>query len=713
MNNSRAQALRSVNDVMSDRTDFHVPDYQRGYKWTTDNVYKLLEDIDRFTLQGGMSYYCLQNITLLAVKENGKERMQVIDGQQRLTTIFVIMSYFKFKTFIDGFALNLTYDARQEITGRFLEEIRNDSFWSGLHDLLTGQNLLNKENESHRFSSDILADVFDKQLAEWKKEGKTDRNHSDIFHLFCAASTVVKYFAQRSDQDQREFVKKLREQVKLIWNQVVGGGDEAEVFSQINGFRVPLDGADLLRAIFITDVVRQTVRGGEIEREVRIGEERLRLGLELDEMNAWWSNPRHADYFAMFDSDVSDVNASFDVIRYPINHLYKLFVASKGENEIRLEYFESNEMGVVSLYREIRSLHAILKDWYDDPIIYHYAGYLRGQGSIKFTDICDLLKKPAESRKDLYEEIKDMMFSVWHDKDEDEKSERKRSHEAFESTRNSITNNGHNWYDDDSALLKRTLILLDVIAVTKKPSEEVLKGSTPLRNPLTDHLDASFFTCKNEDKEHVFPQTPIGGQALTNLDALNKCLKDNWGLIEKNFKVELSDDGKQKGTLDDEWKAYWESFEAVNSLGRDSFPLLNLKKDDLKWLLADNKRAFDETKKRINGFIAKICGIDLNSIGNIVLLDRSINRSYGNDFYPRKRRVILRSYRDQKSIRLHTRAVFAKEFVADIEDEKADLAAELDVWDQKSIEANRKYIADEIEAFFFGDIKKEVENVTK
>ena len=64
---------------------FFVPSYQRGYRWGKDEVTRLLDDI----YQNGKKNYCLQPIV---VRNNG-DSYELIDGQQRLTTLYLIYKY--------------------------------------------------------------------------------------------------------------------------------------------------------------------------------------------------------------------------------------------------------------------------------------------------------------------------------------------------------------------------------------------------------------------------------------------------------------------------------------------------------------------------------------------------------------------------------------------------------------------------------------------
>lgn len=73
---------------------FVIPSFQRGYRWDDTQITALLEDLDEFQAKsrGKDTYYCLQPVVVVPDGENG-DRFIVIDGQQRLTTIFLLLSY--------------------------------------------------------------------------------------------------------------------------------------------------------------------------------------------------------------------------------------------------------------------------------------------------------------------------------------------------------------------------------------------------------------------------------------------------------------------------------------------------------------------------------------------------------------------------------------------------------------------------------------------
>ena len=83
--------LKYVDDLIKEEIRFAVPDYQRGYKWTTENINELLTDI--ITLKDGEEY-CLMPIIVRPTKDKeGKDIIEIVDGQQRLTTLKLIIDY--------------------------------------------------------------------------------------------------------------------------------------------------------------------------------------------------------------------------------------------------------------------------------------------------------------------------------------------------------------------------------------------------------------------------------------------------------------------------------------------------------------------------------------------------------------------------------------------------------------------------------------------
>src|SRR5680860_480715 len=65
---------------------------------------------------------------------------------------------------------------------------------------------------------------------------------------------------------------------------------EEKIFGNLNSKRIPLDGADLVRAVLITRVAKEEgKREADIKNIVRVNERRVKIGWQLDQINNWWS----------------------------------------------------------------------------------------------------------------------------------------------------------------------------------------------------------------------------------------------------------------------------------------------------------------------------------------------------------------------------------------------------------------------------------------
>ena len=130
---------------------FFIPDYQRGYKWEKDQIYALLKDLWRYFNSGkNDGFYCLQPIVVKACTEevvnkyalpdlsnlepyaeDDKEKdgprndvwYEVIDGQQRLTTIRILIAFHIARNFANDIPYELRYATREGLHEIFENQI--------------------------------------------------------------------------------------------------------------------------------------------------------------------------------------------------------------------------------------------------------------------------------------------------------------------------------------------------------------------------------------------------------------------------------------------------------------------------------------------------------------------------------------------------------------------------------------------------------------
>lgn len=105
---------KSIGDLFlgSEQTTYQIPIYQRNYAWSEDEIKTLVSDVyDALTKNDGLPYY----IGTLVTYKRGDSSYEVIDGQQRLTTIYLMLLALKDLKLLAQetvFSSQLTYMAR-------------------------------------------------------------------------------------------------------------------------------------------------------------------------------------------------------------------------------------------------------------------------------------------------------------------------------------------------------------------------------------------------------------------------------------------------------------------------------------------------------------------------------------------------------------------------------------------------------------------------
>jgi hypothetical protein len=590
-------SIDSIFGRFSNNKIFHIPEYQRGYKWSSQQIRQLLDDIKNFeTVESGDIFYCLQNITL--VEKNGN--LNVVDGQQRLTSIALLLAFLGEQ---DKVKQRIKYAIREE-SNEFLQTI-----------------LENPESQITEITSSEDFDAF------LNYNDRKNYDFQDIYYMYNAIKTINNWFQEKEKENERLekkiFKEKLLHHVKLITNMVGDDEKEQELFMNLNAGQVHLDGSDLVRAILITRVAKEemeTFNNEEVQDIVRLQERRVRIGWELDEMNSWWSKPEIKIYFSYFTNMKADENETIDFNQdeYPVNLLYKLWVGkhyteqksaqSKSlSDRIKLEFFENNNISALELFQSIKELHRTLKDWYYHHELYHLLGFIFAQTSYKFQTVWEQWKS-VESKSDFINSIKkiimESVFSLNDKPDEDYAVS-----EQFDEWMDSIVNSNKNWYNEPS--LGKILILLDVI--------------NHINKQIT-HLNPKYFRKqKEEDKEHIFPSTPREIEELNDVEAPIEKINEYIKILNHNLE-NITING-----LDIE-ESDWSNL----TLEQKTNQLIKL-----------NEEIHSKTP--------------INSIGNLVLLHMSINRGIGNNYYPHKRSVVIKNVEQGKYVRQHTLNVFVKQ----------------------------------------------------
>ena len=299
---------------------FLVKDYQRGYKWTATEVRQLLDDLNEFEPKEN-EFYCLQPIVIKA--DNDKK--ELIDGQQRCTTIYLILQY------LGQHLFDITYQTREQ-SAEFLTKIATLGISGEWNDWVASY---------------------------------SEKDNVDNYHFFQAYRTIQDWFAEKSEDEKNCFLEKLLSKTKVIWYEVTGKIDSIELFTRINSNKIPLTEAELIKALFLIALTDTST-----QREWVVAQQWDKIENELEEDEFW--------YFITANTPPAT----------PIDYIFSLSEVVKKQENYQGEYpifnayynayknAENKKLWVETQWNEVRNNFLTLKEWFKDFEYYHLVGAL-------------------------------------------------------------------------------------------------------------------------------------------------------------------------------------------------------------------------------------------------------------------------------------------------------------------------------------------------
>lgn len=327
----------TTNGTIKPKYTFFVPGYQRGYRWTDTEVIQLLKDIQEFTenkLMNNAQLYCLQPIVvkkidlsdprLLDRRIEGDKIYELIDGQQRLTTIYLILKW---------------------LNARFKQEYQKELF----------QVVFETRMDSEEYLKNLNSEQKDKYI--------------DYYHLYNAYKYIDCWFSEKTKNQKHigELETVILKYVKPIWYEIPFESSGVEVFRSLNVGKIRLDNFELIKALFLSK--------SNYENNI--------LNSELFEIAYDWdyiSKSLMDDKFWYF---ISNTNLEkHQRIEYLFEIQSRTFNDSTISNDDKLRTFllfqkqfrsSNNRM---RLWKDFKRLYMTIYSWYEDRYLHHMIGYL-------------------------------------------------------------------------------------------------------------------------------------------------------------------------------------------------------------------------------------------------------------------------------------------------------------------------------------------------
>jgi len=350
--------VKSIGEFLTGNHHFIIPSYQRGYRWEKRQIIDLLNDISEFQdeinkKKGDKTgeFYCLQPIIVL---NRGNNEWEVIDGQQRLTTIYILLSSIKNALEIMGLPTSLfsiKYDTREKDgcnSKLFLENIASVTS-------------IDRTNiDFYRMSDSFLI------IKNWLADNKI--NKGDL------CNTLVKTdFSDGFDRANN---------IRFIWYELEPDGDEPNIeFTKYNQGKIDLTNSELIKAIFyISDPSLNESRKEKYQ---------LKIGYEWDDIE---NSLRIREFWKFLNPEGSFANH--------IEYIFQL-IAEKYRNRVKIKFNKNidkywsfyvfNELISINakldentkfenvrdfLWDEVKTYHRTFSEWYVDNFYYHIVGFM-------------------------------------------------------------------------------------------------------------------------------------------------------------------------------------------------------------------------------------------------------------------------------------------------------------------------------------------------
>jgi hypothetical protein len=325
--------LKLIGDIAG---SFRVARYQRGYRWGTLEVGRLLNDI----WENGDKDYSLQPVV---VKRDADDVWELVDGQQRMTTLYLIFIYMQRAGLKNvGPQYSLTYDTRSK-SGAYLQDP-------------------------------------DPSLAD---------DNIDFSHLHAAYTCIQTWFEQKGPTPIKrqevadDVFRYLCKRVRVIWYEAPSGLDSTTLFTRLNVGRIPLTDAELFKALLLS---RSRVGAGTTDRTHEIAAQWDTIERDL----------QHPDVWAF----VADETASDSPTRIALL-LDTLAGGLRGRMRPRFHTFDVlrrmvEDYGADAVWNQVVQLHALVLGWYENRDHYHKIGYLVTVGQ-RFSELVALATGKAKS----------------------------------------------------------------------------------------------------------------------------------------------------------------------------------------------------------------------------------------------------------------------------------------------------------------------------
>lgn len=656
----------NVKYIVSKYKKFNVPSLQRTYRWGEKEITLLLNDLYEFYNANKDSqciFYPLQ--PLILKKNKNYDCYDILDGQQRLTTIKLIGAYLKSKDHnLNACNIDISYESRSNVEEIFLEIDKNSD-----------DNLSDKYKDKMELYYISKAFAYIKNWFEpfqengKKKSDNEEAKRRDSIYkvLFCDGSKSCFYVYELEDD-----------------------ADEKKIFQNINQGRISLFSSELIKPLFLGSIFEtdddvdkysfvNTRDGyGIFIPIVKINEKQALINLQKTIAQEWNNIEtcflHNEFYYFICPQKARSANRMdflFEIAKNRYNE------CNRTTFDIFYDELKTNEGErlidrILSVWNDIVKCFNRLQKAYYDYDAYHLIGYCNTQKKIDISNILSnycLEKNNIQQLKDeVKRKIKSDINYVGLYKEDGNIGDEKNGNKAYDDLD----------YNQDKDKIKRILLLHNLQAYS----------SSNIKFPFDKYNDG-----REYDIEHIHAKADDKADKKSRIEWLKTNfldLKEYESFFEKkdikgNKTIELFKDFLNEVNKEQDEKKRAELFENHLKYEKKYCSLVD-DSDKFKELVNISYNDKEGDKDEVD-----------DSLENLCLLDRTTNRSYGNSLFITKRKIILNKCKNkelnQLPLFLCTKRIFLK-YYSDLDQDN-----NLNFWSKHNRQDYLNDIKDNIKRF--------------
>ena len=334
-------------NVCQESVTFIIPYLQRAYKWKEKQAKQMLEDFSEF-LKQEKTYYCMQPLAVVKTEDN---KYELLDGQQRLTTLLILWRI-------------LFEDNKENTFYPYIFEYERDSSESNT--------LLN------RYSF----------ITESDEIKKGEHRNIDEYYMSKVYGAIKLYFdnpnnkktdEQKADNYKETFKKLLKGEGKhilFLWYEV-NEEEKHTTFAHLNSGKIELTCSELIKAILLSDDNKESSDNNGLPDKSLVAAQYAEMEEAFNDDRLWY----------MLQTDEPLYNGSrMDLLfNMVLNISRKTYEADP--KAAFYEVYTEKRVDLSKFWKDCRTCFVRIMDLYKNPYSYHYMGYLTyTEGNNKIDD---------------------------------------------------------------------------------------------------------------------------------------------------------------------------------------------------------------------------------------------------------------------------------------------------------------------------------------